>query len=123
MRLLTNRVRDRRQDRRDQRIVGNWPAVSVACPALTSGAVPRSIPPTCEKMPTAATTVAQASPITTIFKCVPRSALYMEWLLIMPSRSFNRLVAGFTQKVHSNSQNVGTRFLPQHGPSPSGDGA
>ena len=64
------------------RMVGTWPLIVVGSPALTSGAVPRSRPlPTLAKMPTTATTVAQTMPITTIFKCVARSALYIEWFI------------------------------------------
>jgi hypothetical protein len=51
-----------------------WP------PALAGG-LPRSSVLTREKMPTAATTVAQARPMTTIFRSVPRSVLYIECLV------------------------------------------
>jgi hypothetical protein len=51
-----------------------WP------PALAGG-LPRSSVLTREKMPTAATTVAQARPMTTIFRSVPQSVLYIECLV------------------------------------------
>jgi hypothetical protein len=58
-------------------------------------------------MPTAATKVAHNRPMTTIFKWVPRSALYMEWFIatsqFLPISRGNR-AQGFnksSKRVHS----------------------
>ena len=60
----------------DQRIAGTLPLKAVGRPAFTRAAVPRSILLlTWAKIPMAATTIAQRSPTTTIFKWVARSAL------------------------------------------------
>jgi hypothetical protein len=80
-------------------MVGMCPLTTVGWPALTSGAVPRSSALTREKMPTEATTIAQASATTMMRKCVARSALYMEWF-ITTFRSLGRFVAAIGLKVH-----------------------
>jgi hypothetical protein len=61
------------------RMAGMFPLKLVGRPALTRAAVPRSrLLLTWAKMPIAATTNAQIKPITTILRCVVRSAPYIE---------------------------------------------
>src|ERR1700683_1477578 len=79
-------------------MVGRCSLTIVGWPALIRGAVPRSRALTWEKIPIAATTIALASATTTMRRCVPRSALYIEWF-ITASRSLCRFVAATAVKV------------------------
>jgi len=57
--------------------------MTVDCLALTSGSVPKSMSVLCAKMPTQVTTTAHRRPTTTIFKCVRRSLVCIEWFMML----------------------------------------
>src|SRR5271154_1629958 len=97
-------------------MVGAWPLIAVGWPAfLTSTSVPRSTLPTWAKMPITATTVAHRRPITTIFKWVPRSALYIEWFIAsLPYRPLDAAEGSQGSFAAATSY----EFLPQHAVSP-----
>ena len=112
MRSLTNRVRDPRQDRRDQRIVGNWPGRFGRLSGFDQRGGPRIHPANIRENANGRDDGRAGKPNHHDFQMRSTIGAVHGMAAHMPSRSFNRLVAGFTQKVHSNSQNVGTRFLP-----------
>ena len=66
---------------RCSRTAGSCPLTAVARPALTSGAVPRSISLRWPKMPMPATSMAHTRPTITTFRWVRASALYNEWFI------------------------------------------